>query len=752
VPEPLVPWIDWVLRDVPNAGCPISVGAWDYGTESGSLTLSSLPDEQDERPCIWISSLELIVEARGAAFRQEVFAFRDTWTELPGDSRLWPEEVQLDGKPAPAIGQPNASNSRELPSARVPAGRHRLVGRIRWDERPEGLAIPGAVALTRLSLDGSRIPFPLRPRADQLRFGLPAKASEEADGLEVSVHRLLTDGVPISLETRLSLRVAGKSRELGFERPLPAGFRFTRIDSTLPTRLDPDGSLRIEARAGRFEVVLHARAEGRTLEARHPDPKGIWDSSEVWSFAPDPTLRWVEVTGVPNLDPQQTEAPEEWRDFAAYLLEPGASLRIEERRRAGTDERRDRLELSRTLWLDFDGRGYSVRDDVSGTLESSRRLEIGSAFELGRVAIAGVDQPITRLSAESPAGVELRTKNLRLQADARLVRGPASPGEASRAQRPTRVPVLGWSGGFDQASVELRLPPGWTAFHVSGADRVAGTWVSGWTLLEMFLVLITALAIAQLFGRIWGAVALASLLVTFQEADAPRYIWLIALAATALLSVVPEGRLSRSLARSQLGIALILAWIAIPFAIQQAQQALYPALELHSEPGASMWKDTPVRLEDRSGEDDAFETAAREAPAAPPERRREPESAPKSLSRMAPSLTGQLQIAAPKEDLSDRPDPNSVTATGMGIPSWTWRTTQLGWSGPITGEQSFHPYLLPPSVNRLLSLSRVAALIVLAGLSLVGPSALGRALRFLDPRAGRTTPPDPAPQDRESAP
>src|SRR5262245_5915409 len=59
VPEPLRPWIDWVLRDVPENVCPLVYGS------------SAEPESAAERRCAWPSRLELELDKSGGRFTQE---------------------------------------------------------------------------------------------------------------------------------------------------------------------------------------------------------------------------------------------------------------------------------------------------------------------------------------------------------------------------------------------------------------------------------------------------------------------------------------------------------------------------------------------------------------------------------------------------------------------------------------------------------------------------------------------------------
>ena len=97
------------------------------------------------------------------------------------------------------------------------------------------------------------------------------------------------------------------------------------------------------------------------------------------------------------------------------------------------------------------------------------------------------------------------------------------------------ISAVGWAQNFNQVNAELNLPPGWRLLAASGVDNVPDTWIARWTLLDLFLVLIAALATSRLFGRRWGLFALLTLVLIWHEAGSPQYVWLNILAATALI-------------------------------------------------------------------------------------------------------------------------------------------------------------------------------------------------------------------------
>ena len=135
---------------------------------------------------------------------------------------------------------------------------------------------------------------------------------------------------------------------------------------------------------------------------------------------------------------------------------------------------------------------------------------------------------------------------MNLEADSRIESGGAV------------LPAVGWDQDFARVNGVLNLPPGWRLFHARGVDDVRSTWITSWSLLDLFLVLITALAVGQLWGWAWGALALVGLVLSYPEPGAPRWAWLAVLAGVALIRGVPAGRLLPLLKLYRLGALAIL--------------------------------------------------------------------------------------------------------------------------------------------------------------------------------------------------
>src|SRR6266481_4157057 len=393
VPEALRPWTDWVMHGHEEAFCSLLQGS------------------TDRRQCAWPSRLTLDLDGRAGRFTQDWLVQRAAWVPLPGDAARAPLDVRVDGKPAPVTFRSG------VPSVRLERGAHTVSGTFAWDSLPELLPIPAETGLVSLALNGKPVAFPNRDPQGQLWLQRRAVASTEESRLDVVVHRRVIDDIPLQLVTRVELKVAGPGREMLLGRALPDGFVPLSLATPLPSRLEPDGHLRVQVRPGTWVLELTARHEGPVSALALGAAEGPWGAEEVWVFDARPDLRLVSVEGVPVIDPQQTELPEEWRQLPAYRMAPGSTMRLVEKRRGDADPAPDQLSLQRTWWLAFGGDGYTIQDRIPGTMSRSWRLEMPPPAVLGRVAVGGRDQFVTRRKDSPAAGVEIRQAELQLDAD-----------------------------------------------------------------------------------------------------------------------------------------------------------------------------------------------------------------------------------------------------------------------------------------------------------------------------------------------
>ncbi len=680
IPPSLAPWVPWVLYEERDRDCPF------------------IHNQPAVRRCAWPSRLVLKIDPGEGEFIQFWRVYRESWIGLPGDLDRWPQEVQVDGQPA------SVTEREDKPGVSLPPGRYQITGRWRWERLPESLYVPPDTALVSLIVNETAVSWPdIRPDG-QLWLKQQAGKTALEERLEIQVFRRIIDEAPLELLTRLEIDVAGEPREVILNNALLPELIPLGLSSSLPARLESDGRLRLQLRPGHWTVELSARAPGPVSTLHAASPTEPWPRTEIWVFDARNHLRLVEIQGVTSIDPRQTNVPPEWQSLPAYRVGPKDVMEFKLVRRGDPDPAPDRLGLVRHLWLDMEGSGYTVRDLVSGTMTRGWRLEAGDQLRLGRVAIDAVPQFITTLPASKRPGVEVRRGALNLDADSRY------EGDVGR------FPAVGWNQDVQSLQATLHLPPGWRLFAASGSDDVSASWVERWTLLDLFLVMIAALATARLWHWCWGLAMLAGLALIWHEADAPQFIWLHLLAANALVRVLPAGRFL-ALARGYRNVsAAILLLIAIPFAVEQVRLGLYPQLErpgpVQPSPAASPPVATTLSqpMEEMAG----GRVDSSDAPMSVETR----EGAEQKADRMMALPAKAARLAAQVGVLGEV-DPKARVQTGPGRPEWRWNEVALRWNGPVEHGQEVRLVLLSPAMNLGLSLARVILLLVLCARMLV---------------------------------
>ncbi len=662
VPEPLKPWIDWVLWEHQERDCPML-----YNSE--------------QRRCIWPAELQFKLNDNGGRFSQRLTVFLKSRVSLPGSNAYWPGEVTVDGLPAEIIAY------QGTPQIWLPPGEYRVEGRFLWERLPESLPVPADTGLISLRVNGEQRGFP-EIKQDQLWLRERDAKVERTpeDRVHVDVFRRVIDGHPMRVITWLKLEVSGKQREAVLGQPLLQGFIPQEIKSQLPARLEPDGRLRVQLRPGQWDLEIHALHPDYLTALTAIAQPAPWPAQETWSFEAQPSLRLVEVEGAPQVDPRQTRLPPAWRSLPAYQMKPETVLRLNVVRRGNPQPEPDKLQLQRDLWLDFDGQGYTLQDRITGQMTAGWRLAVTPELDLGRVTLDGEPQFITRLDTEKTKGLEVRHGAIDLVAESRID-GPRR-----------NLPASGWGRAFQQAGARLHLPPGWRLFAVSGVDAEHHSWLQKWTLYDLFLVFVISAAVGKLWGWRWSLPALLTLALIWHEPQAPRHIWLYLLAVTALLRILPAGKYQTAahLARA-VGLALLVV-ITLPFMVDQARTGLYPQL---AYPGQ-------IRLPATEAEMMPQTTSA---PIEAPRRKQAMDYMEKKLSSVSGAVS---QVAKSPYPSRWQSDPKANIQTGPGLPSWQWRQIPLNWNGPMAEDQRIGLTLVGPGINLGLNLLRILLLLLLA--------------------------------------
>ncbi|MEE8464601.1 MAG: hypothetical protein V3S53_07435, partial [Gammaproteobacteria bacterium] len=706
VPPDLEPWRLWVLEGEEFRNCPFfsSRGA---GDESNHL-------------CAWPGVLALSLNQDKGSFEQTWTVHEAGWAALPGNQKNWPEAVSVDGQPAAVVKR------RSHPFVYLEAGSHRISGGFNWHARPGSLRVPLATGLLTLRLDGREIDAPDR-RKDTVWLGERQRTVEQQEQIGVEVYRLISDGVPTIVTTRVMLNVSGSGREEVLGNALLPGHTPMQLHSALPARLESDGRLRVQVRPGNWLLTLISRAETASNEIARSAPTEHWPAQEIWSYQPDNRLRVAAAEAAMPVDPSQVDVPGEWQNFAAFRLAADQSLRIIERQRGLSDQDANRLTLDRKLWLDFDGKGYTAQDVIRGQMSEDWRLDMLPPYRLASVRNNQTDENLLVTEGSEPdwTGVELRQPNINIETVSRI--------EGARSS----LTASGWNEQFDNIRTTLSLPPGYRLMAAPGADHSGGAWFQRWRLLDVFLVLLIAVAAGRMVTPAFGGLVLVMMTLTYQEVFAPVWSWLNLLIAIALAQVAPEGRF-RSLTRRYRAISfLTVLVIALPFAANQVRMAMFPQLEhsrlIEFQATGGDFLRTPVRspakMERFSG-DDRFEAESRSLAAvmtredidksgvlseADVKRRRQiPNATAKRTGLEDVAAQGLVEVSGSRIEkvyLMDRYAANTLLQTGPGKPQWSWNNYQLRWSGPVLASESFRLLIMPAW---LTAIWRVASVLLLA--------------------------------------
>ena len=396
--------------------------------------------------------------------------------------------------------------------------------------------------------------------------GMRPSRLEDKDFLSVKLFAELEDGIPLWLHTDVEVTVSGKSREDDLGAVLPEGWKLAAVESPIPVPVDDAGRMKAQVRAGKWTVSLSAFRFDNPKEFHYAKGGKLAAPEELVAFHAHPDFRIVDIDGPVSIDVSQTEFPAKWRNLPVYRWDTATRFGIAERMRGMGLQKPEGLKIEREWWLDENGRALTFRDHIAGNMQRIWRLDAAEGEDLGSVRSAGQGQLITRNPQDGAVGVEIRERDLNIDA-------------TGRVPRAAHMPATGWRADADALQVTLNLPPGWRLFALFGADWVRGDWLTAWTLLDLFLLLVFSLAVFRLWGLGAGILAFAAFGLSFHEPGAPRYIWLILLAPLALLRVVPQGWGRRLTSIAKWIAAAVFIVILARFVTAQVRQTLYPQLE-----------------------------------------------------------------------------------------------------------------------------------------------------------------------------
>ena len=680
VPAELREWIPWVRAELGTKLC----------THIGG-----------EPRCVWPGELELELDAAGGQFEQRVLAEARLLHRLPGRPGAWPEDVEVDGKPAAVVDEQGA------PAVVLGPGRSTIRGRFVWHRLPEVLDVGPLTGVVSLRLAGKEVPL-VRREAGQLWLkGLSESALEggASDQVELAVFRQIRDGLPMIVETRLVFRVSGSAREISLPDPNLKDTVALAVEGDLALSLERSGALRVQLVPGRHELTLLARRSLADGPLSRPPASEPWPVQEVWTWHPDTALRVVELTGAPGIDPSRTDLPVAWKSDAAFLVGAGDGLDLKTTRRGQEQVAPNRVDLVREFWLDEAAATFTVRDQLSGSLSQGFRVDLLSGV-LGQVRSSDQEQVITLSPSGRGSGVEVRDAALSVEAVSRLPRG-------------RDLAAVGWSEDANSLSATLHLPPGWDVLWSSGVDQMPGTWLARWDLFAVFFLVLLSVAMWRLTGPLGGAAAFVALLLAHGEEDAPTYVWIVLVILSVLHALITHVALRRVVRISFFAVGVLVLAELVAFSVAQVRHAIYPHLDSSAEHtlasstmSFSKAEDAPAPPAAEPLREDMMQKPAAQELAVAGKRGGgyALDSLAGALGSAADSSSGNVASAKDDKWLARQVPADAVVQTGPGIPDAVARSFSLGWSGPVVKDHRMRLVLLPPWAMRVTTVLRLLAL------------------------------------------
>ncbi|QQS04862.1 MAG: hypothetical protein IPK50_21685 [Fibrobacterota bacterium] len=730
VPDPLRPWVPWVLRDAGDKLCPTGDGDGVRTVEvSDSASDTVVVQVVQERRCLAVSEIALMVDKEGSDFRMSGWRWTEGSVHLPHATDVRVVSVRQAGKPVAVL-----SDEAGQPHVVVAPGPFRIEGRLAWKEVPHEVVFPGEAALVTVRRDGKVVD----PGPDRGRWKLQGDESgrakmDSSDAVKIRVFRTFTDGVPFSVKTRLLLDVSGKQRSLVLRSVVLAGSIPTRMESDLPVRLDPDGTLEIAVRPGSHELELEALWFSPPQRVVAPTDSAPWPQAEIWSFLSAPGERTIELSGGMAVDASQAGAASADAHLPSRRLADGEAMEFHEILRG--DPRTDSVKSSceREVWVDFSGKGMVFRDKLTSHLNRPLRLSVAPPYRLGSASHQGQGIALTSITgADQGFPVE----------------GEGSITLVSRAEsalwKALPVSPVGWP--LDESKLQIHLGPGWRLLAVPGASLTEGTWAGKWDLWKIFVVVLVVSLVVRLVSKTAAVLALVGLGLGCHD-GVPFIAWIAFLVALALHLAIAErwpDRVASKVAMVFVGIcSVVLLVVQLVFLGSQMRLVAHPELAvpgreytLHWEPG-SMDRLEESREEVRSSRSYSSKQGKGITD----------ELADVLAGNMSYRQNGSLVMNQQRNDVMSEvmtapqtfsvqdEDPNLFAGVdpGQGVPQWSPEAGSAQWPGFVRADQSFRILALAPGWMRLWRILAVLATTISIGYCLrkafpAGTSRMGRVV------------------------
>lgn len=657
IPDNLNQWKDWVKYEQEFYDCP-----YFYNKNSQS---------KSAHVCAWPSTLTLKIQNNSADFTINWEIIQDSWINLPGDTKSWPQEVKVNQK-TQAV-----QRHKNQPRVYLKKGSYTITGRFLWEERPENLTVPANIADITLTIDDKSINFPQR-KSQSLWLGENNETSKiESNKLEFDVNRLIIDGHPMNMYVVLDLYVSGSARNEKLGKIGNQQLQVTDLSGNVSAYIDSDGYLWAQLRPGDWQIKISFNILNWPEKIAFNANGKYWPKQEIWAYQDNKNIRITQIKGGQPINPDQTNS--QWDEVPNFLLNSGDVFEIIQQKR-GTLNQTAQLNLYRTIWLAFNGDSFRSQDEIKGEKLGNWRLNARQGYQLLNAKSHNENMLITQ-SVEGNQGLELRTPAIDL-----IVNTEFPP--------ITLEHISPWKASFDYIKTDMYLPYGYMAFAVNNVDVTAGIWIEKWKLWDIFIVMLMTVFCYKVINFRTAIVAFFTLILGYHESAMPLIAWANIVIIVAMLAAKPTGKIL-TLIRSYALVSIIgLLMILVPFIINQVRLTIHPQLETnisyaHSGGSVSNFsnKRAPLKELNKSFSQTYNNMNAIVSTDSSEESFEE-------LDRI--TVTGSM---IKQSDLINRYQTGAVLQAGKGLPQWHSNHISLQWDGPINNNQKFKLYLIPPALR-----------------------------------------------------
>ncbi|MGE4519813.1 MAG: hypothetical protein AB7E04_09935 [Desulfobacteraceae bacterium] len=665
------------ISGICSAENPEDLNKWKDFLVYGEEKYLCVPEFSDDSRfhCTWPGVLNLEIHEDKILFSQKITLLTDSYVRLPGNLENFPVHVKKDGSLIPV------TIYNKAPACFPGKGEFNITGEIPFSNIPDFINLPDFSGGCRIVSKTDRISSPYTDSGNILWLKKDLSGSERLkEHIRISVFRKIKDSLPCEIESVYKINVSGSTRQERISTGNIPG-QIAYVNSPLPLKIEKNGSFIAQVKPGEYEISI------KNIVPYMPSDLGPFNSGytqEIIALEKEPGVRISNIKNLKTIDPKNTDIPDSWKKFPAYILLPGEKIVFEETVK-GILSQQPEVKLEREIWLDFNGKGATIRDQIKGKLYRRTFMGISneSGIAPGKISLNERDQIITEKN--SSAGVPVNEGSFLLES-------------VSRKDSSPKIFPTGWNMNFSEISGYINIPPAFDILSVSGA-KLSGnhTFISKWTLLDIFVLCILFISALKIWNIKWGIIFFICAGAVYHKFYLPPYVWIFLVICSGILNSkqLKKFFLQKNFFRISFyfiyfSCLLTVFCAAIIFSAQNIKYSVYPSLDSPSQSYRS-YSFTAMKQKKVSETDSYLSERS------------------SMVKQRLSDRARQLQMEMEEPVYQTIKNDYEYTQTGTGIPSWNNRKIRF----ENASQDKMTIYVLPPFAVRAVYLLNVFFLFVL---------------------------------------